>query len=151
MCHSSNIWERQCQIKVWYRRKLGADRVRVMLATVQSRTFFSFCLLPKNIRLRIYKSIIFPVDLCGCDIWSLTLREEHRLMLFENRVLRRIFGPKRSSDRRLYKTAQWGASPSMYNQNDKSRRMRWAWHVSGRGWRGIHVGYWWESQNEGDH
>ena len=51
-------------------------------------------LLPKNIKIKIYRSIILPV-LFGCETWSLTLREERRLRLFENRVLRRIFGPKR--------------------------------------------------------
>jgi hypothetical protein len=52
-------------------------------------------LLSKNIKMRIYKTIILPVVLYGCGTWSLTLREEHRLRVFENRVLRRIFGPKR--------------------------------------------------------
>jgi hypothetical protein len=52
-------------------------------------------LLSKNIKIRIYKTIILPVVLYGCETWSLTLREEHRLREFENRVLRRIFGPKR--------------------------------------------------------
>jgi hypothetical protein len=52
-------------------------------------------LLSKNIKLRIYKTIHLPVVLYGCETWSLTLREKHRLRLFENRVLRRIFGPKR--------------------------------------------------------
>jgi hypothetical protein len=46
-------------------------------------------------KIRIYKTIIFPVVLCGCETWSLILREEHRLRVFENRVLRKIFGPKR--------------------------------------------------------
>jgi hypothetical protein len=48
-----------------------------------------------NVKIRIYKTIIFPVILYECQTWSLTLREEHRLRVFENRVLRRIFGPKR--------------------------------------------------------
>jgi hypothetical protein len=48
-----------------------------------------------NIKIRIYKTIILPVVLYGCETWSLTLREEHRLRVFENRVLRRIFGLKR--------------------------------------------------------
>jgi hypothetical protein len=52
-------------------------------------------LLSKNIKSKIYRTIILPVVLYGCEIWSLTLREEHRLRVFENRVLRRIFGPKR--------------------------------------------------------
>jgi hypothetical protein len=52
-------------------------------------------LLWKNAKVRIHTTIILPVVLYGCETWSLTLREEHRLRLFENRVLRRIFGPKR--------------------------------------------------------
>jgi hypothetical protein len=51
-------------------------------------------LLPKNLKIRIYKTIILPVVLYWCETWSLTLREEHRLRVFENRVLRRIYGPK---------------------------------------------------------
>jgi hypothetical protein len=43
----------------------------------------------------MYRSIILPVVLYGCETWSLTMREEHRLRVFENRVLKRIFGPKR--------------------------------------------------------
>jgi hypothetical protein len=58
-------------------------------------TSLSFRLLSKNVKIEIYKTIILPVILYGCEIWSLELREEHRLRLFENRVLRRIFGPKR--------------------------------------------------------
>jgi hypothetical protein len=51
--------------------------------------------LSKNIKIRICKIIILPVVLYGCETWSLILREEHTLRMFENRVLRRIFGPKR--------------------------------------------------------
>jgi hypothetical protein len=52
-------------------------------------------LLSKNVKIRIYVTIILPVVLYGCETWSLTLREEHRLRVFENRVLRKIIGPKR--------------------------------------------------------
>jgi hypothetical protein len=52
-------------------------------------------LLLKKVKIKINKTIILPVVLYGCGTWSLTLREEHRLRVFENRVLRRIFGPKR--------------------------------------------------------
>jgi hypothetical protein len=52
-------------------------------------------LLSKNLKIKIYKMIILPVVLYGCETWSLTLREEHGLRVFENRVLRKIFGPKR--------------------------------------------------------
>jgi hypothetical protein len=52
-------------------------------------------LLSKNLKIRIYRIIILPVVLFGCETWFLTLRGEHRLGVFENRVLRRTFGPKR--------------------------------------------------------
>jgi hypothetical protein len=52
-------------------------------------------LLPKNLKVKIYRTIILPVVLHGRETWSLTLREERRLRVFENRVLRRIFGAMR--------------------------------------------------------
>jgi hypothetical protein len=63
-----------------------------MLATIRLR---AFCLLVKKVKIKIQKTITLPVILYGCETWSLTLREEHRLRVFENRGLRRIFGPKR--------------------------------------------------------
>jgi hypothetical protein len=60
------------------------------------QNLLSSSLLSKNLKIKIYNTIIFPVVLYGCETWSLTLREEHRLRVFENRVLRRIFGPKRN-------------------------------------------------------
>jgi hypothetical protein len=51
-------------------------------------------LLSKNLKIRIYKTIILPVVVYGCETWSRTLREEHRLGVFENRVLRRTIEPK---------------------------------------------------------
>jgi hypothetical protein len=65
-----------------------------MLATIQSRTFCFFNLLSKNVKILINSTIILPVVLYGCETWSLTLREERRWRVFENSVLRRIFGPK---------------------------------------------------------
>ena len=55
----------------------------------------SSSLLPKNLKIKIYRNVILPFVLYGCETWSLTLREERRLSAFENRVLRRIFGHKR--------------------------------------------------------
>ena len=52
-------------------------------------------LLSKNLKIKIYRNIILPVVLYGCETWSLTLREERRLRVFENRVFRKVFGPKR--------------------------------------------------------
>jgi hypothetical protein len=60
--------------------------------SIQNR--LSSRLLSKNIKIRIYETMILPVVLYGCETWSLALREEHRLRMFENRVLRRIFGPR---------------------------------------------------------
>jgi len=60
-----------------------------------AQNLLSSRLLSKNLKIKIYRTIILPVVLYGCETWSLSLREERRLRLFENRVLRRIFGPKR--------------------------------------------------------
>jgi len=57
------------------------------------QNILSSSLLSKNLKFKIYRTIILPVVLYGCETWSLTLREERRLSVFENRVLRRIFGP----------------------------------------------------------
>ena len=59
------------------------------------QNMLSSSLLSKNIRIKIYRTIILPVVLYGCETWSLTLREECRLRVFGNRVLRKIVGPKR--------------------------------------------------------
>ena len=70
------------------------------------QTHLSSRLLPKNLKIKICETIILPVVLYSWEAWSLTLREEHRLRAFENRILRRIFGPKRDENgewRRLHK------------------------------------------------
>jgi hypothetical protein len=59
------------------------------------QNLLSYRLLPKNIKIEIYKTIILAVVLYGCETWSLTLREERRMRVVENRVLGKIFGPKR--------------------------------------------------------
>ena len=51
--------------------------------------------ISKNIKILMYRTVILTLILYGCETWLLTLREERRLRMFENRVLRRIFGPKR--------------------------------------------------------
>jgi hypothetical protein len=90
------------------------------------------------VKIKIYKTIILPVVLYGCETWSLTLREEHRLRVFENRVLRRIFGPKRDGVtggwRKLHNEELHGlySAPSIVRVI-KARRMRWAGHVARMG------------------
>jgi len=59
------------------------------------QNLLSTSLLSKNLKIKIYKTIVLPVVLYVCETWSLTLREECRLKVFENRVLRRIFEPRR--------------------------------------------------------
>jgi len=66
-----------------------------MLALIRFRIFSLSNLLPQNIKIKVYITVIFPVVLNACETWSLTLRGELRLMVFENRVLRKIFMPKR--------------------------------------------------------
>jgi hypothetical protein len=93
------------------------------------------------------------VVLYGCEIWPLTLREEHKLRAFQNKVLRRIFGPKRDEVigrwRKLHyeKCDNMSSSPSIIRMI-KSRRMRWAGHVARMGEKRNALGYWWESQKE---
>jgi hypothetical protein len=60
--------------------------------------------LPKNIKIKIYRTIILPVVVYGCETWSLTLTEEHRLRVFENRVVWRMCGPKRDKVMGVKKT-----------------------------------------------
>jgi hypothetical protein len=87
-------------------------------------------MLSKNLKIRIYKTIILPAVLYGCEIWSLTLREEHKLRVFENWVLRRIFGAKRDEVtgewRKLHNEElhDFYSSPSIIRIM-KARRMRW--------------------------
>jgi len=59
------------------------------------KNLLSSSLLPKNLKIKIYRIIILPVVFYGCETWSLTLWEERKLRVFENMVLRRIFGPRR--------------------------------------------------------
>ena len=59
------------------------------------QNLLSSSLLHKNLKIVIYRTTILPIVLYGCESWSLMLREERRLRLFENRVLKRVFGPKR--------------------------------------------------------
>ena len=61
------------------------------------QNLLSSSLLSKNLKIKIYRTIILPVVLYGCETWPLALREERRPRVFENRVLRRIFGPRRDA------------------------------------------------------
>jgi hypothetical protein len=95
----------------------------------------SFSLLSKNTKIKIYRTKILPVVLYGCKTWSVTLREEHRLRVFENRVLRRIFGPKRDEVMGEWRRLHNEELDDLYSSPNiirviKSRRMRWTGHVA---------------------
>jgi hypothetical protein len=87
-------------------------------------------LLSRNVKVKIQKTIILPVVLYGCETWSLTLREKYRLRAFENRVLRRIFGPKRDDVTGEWRRLHNDEPHNLYSSPDIIRRMRWAWHVA---------------------
>jgi len=97
-------------------------------------------LLSKNIKIKLHRTIILHVVLCGCETWLLTLRKEHRLRVFENTLLWRIFGPKRDDVtvewRKLHDEELNDLYSSPYiDRVIKSRRMKWAGHVAHMGER----------------
>jgi hypothetical protein len=108
-------------------KQVGCVRGNACYHSVQN--FLSSSLLSKNVKIKIYRIIILPVVLYGCESWSHTLREECRLRVFENKVLRRIFGPKRDEVtgewRRLHNKDLYAlySSPSIIRVI-KSRRLR---------------------------
>jgi hypothetical protein len=117
-------------------------------ACYHSVQIFSSSLISKKLKIEIYRTIILPLVLYGCETWSLISRVECRLRVFDNRVLRRVFGPKRDEV-----TAEWR---KLHNEelNDryslpnivrvvKSRKMRWAGHVARMGRRELCTGCWW--------
>jgi hypothetical protein len=74
--------------------------------------------LSGNVNVKIYKTIILPVVLYGCETWSVTLREEHRLGVFENRVLRGIFGPKGDEVTGEWRKLHSGQLHNLYSSPD---------------------------------
>src|SRR5215472_9585799 len=95
-------------------------------------------LLSKNTKIRVYRTVVLHVVLYGCETWSLTLREEQRLRVFENRVLRRIFGPKKDEATGEWRRLHNEELNDLYSSPNiirviKSRRVRWAEHVARMG------------------
>jgi hypothetical protein len=104
------------------------------------QTLLSSSLLSRSVKIKIYRTITFPVVLYGCETWSLTLMVESRLSVFENRMLRRIFGPKRDEATKEWRRLQKEELYALYSSPDiirgiKSRRLRWTGHVACMGAR----------------
>jgi hypothetical protein len=112
--------------------KSGLNLGNACYHTVQN--LLSSCLLSKIINIKIYKTIILPVVLYRFETWSLMSREEHILRMFDNRVLRQIFGPRRAEVtgdwRKLHNEElhRLYSSPKIIRVI-RSRRMKWAQHV----------------------
>ena len=99
---------------------------------------FGYQFAIQKVKDQIYRTIILPVVLYECETWSLTLREERRLRVFENRVLRRVFGPKRDEVTGEWRKLHNEELSDLYSLPNivpvvKSRRMRWAGHVARMG------------------
>jgi hypothetical protein len=80
-------------------------------------------LLARNVKIEVYRTTVLPVVLCGCETWSVTFREEYRLGLFESRVLRRIFGPKRDGVTRQWRTFHSGELHDLYSSPNIIRQI----------------------------
>jgi hypothetical protein len=84
-------------------------------------------LLPKNLKTKIYRIIILPVALYGCENWSLTLRENRRLRVFENRVLRRIYRSKRDEVTWEWRKLHHEELHHLYSSPNIVQVMKWRW------------------------
>jgi hypothetical protein len=82
-------------------------------------------LLSKNVKIRIYKTVILPVVLYGCKTWSLTLMEKHRLKVIDNRVLKIIFGPKKDEVMGEWRKLHNEELPDLYSSPSIIRMIKW--------------------------
>jgi hypothetical protein len=142
---NSNTWDGRNQNDIHDEIKSRLNSRNACYHSVQN--LLSSCLVSKNLKIKIYRTVILPVVLYGYKTWSLTFLEEHRLRVFENRVLRWIFGPKREEDRSWRKLYD-DELDSLYSSLNivrviKLRMMRWEGHAAhlgeGRGVYGVLV------------
>ena len=114
---------------------------------------FVFQFAIQNTKIKIYRTIILAVVLYGCETWSLILREERTLSVFENRVLRRIFGLKRDEVTGEWRKLHNEEFKNLHSLRSivrriKSRRMRWAGHVLRMGRVELYTGFSWGNLRE---
>jgi len=116
----------------------------------------SSILSSKSLKVNMYRTLILPVVFYGCETWSLILREERKLRVFENMALKRIFGPRRDKvkgERRRFNNEKLNdlhPSPNIV-QVIKSIRMRWAWHVARMVEERRRMSSWYGNRSERDH
>ena len=122
----------------------GVEEFKYLGTTLTNQNLLSSRLLSNNLKIKIYRTIILPVVVYECETWSLILREERRLRVFENRVLRRVFVSKRDEVTGEWRKLHNEELRDLYSLPNivrvvKSRRMRWAGHVARMGeGRGVH-------------
>jgi len=153
-CHSTGVWH--CII----RPRLFTQRFHTygtLCSSTQSYiTSLHFLNMHFNIIFSRYLNVILPVLLCGCETWLFILREGRRLRVFENRVLRRIFGSTTEEVIGEWKKQHNEGCNDLYCSSNivrviKSRRMRWEGHVACMGERGGYTDFWWGNLSEWDH
>jgi len=133
------------------------SRLRSGNACYQSaQNLLSSRLLSKNLKIKRYRTIILPIVLYGCETWSLTLREERKLRVFENMKLRRIFGLTRDEVTGEWRRLHNEELNDLYSSPNivrviKMRRMRLTGHVARMGEERGRIGSWWGNRREKDH
>jgi hypothetical protein len=141
------------QNDIYYEIKSRLNSENACYYSVQN--LLSSRLVSKNLKIRIYRTVILSVMLYGYETWSLIFGEEHRLRVFKNRVLRRIFGPKREEDgswRKLHNDELHNlySSPNIVRVV-KLRRMRCAVHVARMGRGELFAVFWLGGPKVRDH
>ncbi|KAJ4447933.1 hypothetical protein ANN_09942 [Periplaneta americana] len=143
----SNILLRRLTPTIYSKRPREEIKRRINMGNAcyySVEKLLSSSLLSKNLKVRIYKTVILPVVLYGCETWTITLREEHRLKVFENKVLRKIFGAKRNEVTGEWRKLHNAELHALYSSPDisrkiKSRRLRWVGHVARMGESEMHI------------
>jgi hypothetical protein len=124
------------QLTEWFSKGVQRRNFECYIIAVyySVQNLLSFSLLSRKLKIKIYRTIILPVVMYGYETWSLTLREERKLRVFDNNVLRRIFGPKRDEVTGEWRKLHNEELNDLYSSNNIVRviksRIRWAGHVA---------------------